>query len=214
MYEFEKWIRANKKLCICTGIFGLMLSPFLWPFFLAILFQSLSLAVPIVLAWLLITMLKKEKENTYEAIRKDISNGTNETAGQVSPDGMETDGVSADGKEEGQKSVKPKPQQGMKEQSDEKSIRAVAWYQNGGRERLFQIRDKLKREGKTEFSISKDGICSARKETGFQRVGMLPNYQGISIMAAKEELEKDGFFVRAGKNFVWISWKRRNGCAL
>ncbi|MDO5337151.1 MAG: hypothetical protein Q4E89_06785 [Eubacteriales bacterium] len=50
MCELERWIERNKKLCVLTGIFGLLVSPFLWPFFLALIFQSLSLAVPIIIS--------------------------------------------------------------------------------------------------------------------------------------------------------------------
>ena len=62
MCELEKWMERNKKLCIVTGIFGLLVSPFLWPFFLAVIFQSLSVAMPFAAAWLLIKQPWKEKK--------------------------------------------------------------------------------------------------------------------------------------------------------
>lgn len=41
MEEMNKWLSAHKKLCVITGIFGLLVSPFLWPIFLAVIIQSL-----------------------------------------------------------------------------------------------------------------------------------------------------------------------------
>ena len=37
MEEMNKWLSAHKKLCVITGIFGLLVSPFLWPIFLAVI---------------------------------------------------------------------------------------------------------------------------------------------------------------------------------
>ena len=45
--EMNKWLSAHKQLCVITGIFGLLVSPFLWPVFLAVIIQSLSLVIPV-----------------------------------------------------------------------------------------------------------------------------------------------------------------------
>ena len=37
MEEMNKWLSAHKQLCVITGIFGLLVSPFLWPVFLAVI---------------------------------------------------------------------------------------------------------------------------------------------------------------------------------
>lgn len=47
MEEMNKWLSAHKQLCVITGIFGLLVSPFLWPVFLAVIIQSLSLVIPV-----------------------------------------------------------------------------------------------------------------------------------------------------------------------
>lgn len=39
--KMNKWLSAHKQLCVITGIFGLLVSPFLWPVFLAVIIQSL-----------------------------------------------------------------------------------------------------------------------------------------------------------------------------
>ena len=35
--KMNKWLSAHKQLCVITGIFGLLVSPFLWPVFLAVI---------------------------------------------------------------------------------------------------------------------------------------------------------------------------------
>lgn len=47
MEKMNKWLSAHKKLCVITGIFGLLVSPFLWPVFLAVIIHSLSLVIPV-----------------------------------------------------------------------------------------------------------------------------------------------------------------------
>lgn len=210
MCEIEKWMDRNKKICVMTGVFGLLVAPFLWPFFLAIIFQSLSVALPLAAAWLFIKKIRKEKEETNETIRKDVQDGKNADAGKGCMDDAKTDDLSKDPEKTQQKtSVKTETQM-----PDEKSCLAIAWYQNEGRERILRIREKLDREGKKEFSISKDGICSARQEKGFQRIGVLRGYPGRALLSAEAELEKDGLSIKVVREFVWISWKRGNGCAL
>ena len=45
--KMNKWLSAHKQLCVITGILGLLVSPFLWPVFLAVIIQSLSLVIPV-----------------------------------------------------------------------------------------------------------------------------------------------------------------------
>ena len=47
MEQVEKWCRVHKKACLVTGIMGLLLAPFLWPVFLAVIVQSLTIGLPI-----------------------------------------------------------------------------------------------------------------------------------------------------------------------
>ena len=47
MRHIEKWCRVHKKACLVTGIMGLLLAPFLWPVFLAVIVQSLTIGLPI-----------------------------------------------------------------------------------------------------------------------------------------------------------------------
>ena len=63
MAEWKRLAEKYKWLCILTGGIGFFLAPFLWPIFLAIIFQSLSLAVPVIVAVFFITTIRKEKKN-------------------------------------------------------------------------------------------------------------------------------------------------------
>lgn len=197
-----------------TGIFGLLVSPFLWPFFLAILFQSLSLTMPFVVVWVLMKQPWKEKEEQDEEIRESMQHGECKDAGEMHTDGTQTDDIPENRKEERQKPVNPEPKGKSAEMPDEKGCLAVAWYQNEGRERILRLREKLNKEGKKAFSVSKDGICSVRQEKKFQRIGVLRGYPGLAILSAAKELEKDGLSVKTAGDYVWISWKGGNGCAL
>ena len=68
MEEMNKWLSAHKKLCVITGIFGLLVSPFLWPVFLAVIIQSLSLVIPVAAGLFFYEkfIMKKDKEETNE----------------------------------------------------------------------------------------------------------------------------------------------------
>lgn len=206
MDELEKWMGRNKKLCVMTGIFGLLVSPFLWPFFVAIIFQSLSLAVPIILAWLFIKQPWIEKEEKDEEIYKGRHRAENSDTGKMPSDGTQADDIPEGRTEKGQEPVSG--QERTRETPDEADCLALFWYQNEGRERISRIREKLDREGKNEFSVNKDGICTARHGNGFRRVGILRGYPGKQILSAQPELRKDGFLVRQGGDYVWISWKK------
>ena len=66
MEEMNKWLSAHKQLCVITGILGLLVSPFLWPVFLAVIIQSLSLVIPVAAGLFFYEkiIMKKDKEET------------------------------------------------------------------------------------------------------------------------------------------------------
>ncbi len=212
MEALEKWMEQNKKLCVITGIFGLLVSPFLWPFFVAILFQSLSMMVPVLLAWILIKQPwaeteKKEADDIPKGgAQKDwepVDSGKKE---RESADNRKHGQESTDGEKKGQKSESNGEKKGAT--PDDADCLAILWYQNEGRERILRIRNRLEKEGRRGFSVSRDGICTIRQETGFQRVGVLRGYPGKHILSAESELRKDGYLIRQSGDYVWISWKK------
>lgn len=211
MDALEKWMEKNKKLCVATGIFGLLVSPFLWPFFLAILFQSLSLMVPVLLVWLLIKQPWMGKEETDEKIYKNVQRGTEANTGKMSSDDTRTDDIPTNNIPESRTEKGAEPVKGSGEKTavpDEEGCIAILWYKSEGRERFFRLKAQLEKEGKTEFSVSRDGICTVRQTKGFQRVGVLRGYPGKQILSAQAELNKDGFTIKQSGDYAWISWKK------
>ena len=70
MEQIEKWCRVHKKACLVTGIMGLLLAPFLWPVFLAVIVQSLTIGLPIAAGICCYKYLNEKKENTNENEQK------------------------------------------------------------------------------------------------------------------------------------------------
>ena len=60
--KWKCFMKKYQNLCIVSGIAGFLLAPFLWPFFLAILVNTLSLTVPVLLVYLLVCQLKKKQK--------------------------------------------------------------------------------------------------------------------------------------------------------
>ena len=46
--KWKYFVKKYQNFCIVSGIAGFLLAPFLWPFFLAILVNTLSLTVPVI----------------------------------------------------------------------------------------------------------------------------------------------------------------------
>lgn len=206
MDVLEKWMEKNKKLCVVTGIFGLLVSPFLWPFFLAILFQSLSVMVPVLLVWVLINKTWMEKEETDEKRYKNVQDGTDADTGKMPSGDAQADDIPESGTQKGTDPVK-----GPGEKTavpDGEDCIAILWYKSEGRELFFRLKAQMEKEGKTEFSVSRDGICTVRQAKGFQRVGVLRGYPGERLLSAQAELKKDGFTIKQSGNYVWVSWKK------
>lgn len=208
MCDLEKWMEKNKKLCVVTGMFGLLVSPFLWPLFLAIIFQSLSLAVPIILAWAFIKHPWNGKEKSDEEMRKGMQYDEEADAGKVSSDGTQADDIPKRREKKGEKTVKEQAAGKKMHTPDEAYCLVLLWYQKEGRERILRMKKKLEEEGRKEFSVSKDGICSVRKEKGFERVGILRGYPGSKIALVAKELKKDGLSIKISGDYTWISWKK------
>lgn len=208
MDELERWMKNNQKLCVVTGIFGLLVSPFLWPFFLAVIFQSLSLAVPIILAWLLIRQPWKEKENQNEESFQREQHGKSTDTAEIHPDGASPDDMPENRAETGQDPLRGQAKKKKAEPPDGETCLALLWYQKEGRDRFLHLKEKQGKEGKREFSISKDGICSVRRGNGFQRVGVLRGYPGKRILKVEKEMKKDGFSLKEAGDYIWVSWEK------
>jgi hypothetical protein len=162
-----------------------MMAPFLWPFFLAIIFQVLSLAVPALVVGIAVKKLRKEKpdeqkENQGYKNTEDAEVPTEKTvSGCKGPTGKEngkTAPVPQKYWETGEQSLR-KQLKSRKEMSDASCL-ALIWYELEGKERIFRFMRKLETEGIHTFSISPEGFCSVRTENGYRRIGVLRSYPG------------------------------------
>lgn len=210
MDEIRRWFEAHKKLCVLTGIFGLLVSPFLWPFFLAAIVQSLTLALPIAAGIFFYRELneKKEKqdEEKQERNQQDQRSDTGAEPSHMQeaddiPEGRTEKEPEPVKKEEGRGAAAPRPQEAL----------AVFWYRNEGRRAVLNLRRKLEQEGCSEFSVNREGICSVRGEKGYRRVGVLRGYPTGESRVVMQELKKDGYFACAGGTYLWIGWKKGAG---
>lgn len=215
MEELKRLAEKYKWLCILTGGIGFFLSPFLWPFFLMIIFRSLSLAVPIIVAAFIIKTVREEKndeqksnngskqtESTDFDTSKDVSDRRN-SAKQTD----ETEEHLSEGnKKEQSQPLKQKayPQH----EKYETECRAVAWYQLEGKERIQNLKAKMENENIRMFSISPEGVCCVREGNRFRRIGVLRAFPCQETKALIKCLSKDHIYaVKKGK-YLWLSWER------
>ena len=66
------------KFLYCFGDCRISVSPILWPFFLAILVNTLSLTVPVLLVYLVIRQLKKRPEGAEKETFKEVAENRKE----------------------------------------------------------------------------------------------------------------------------------------
>lgn len=215
MEELKRLAEKYKWLCILTGGIGFFLSPFLWPFFLMIIFQSLSLAVPIIVAAFIIKTVREEKndeqksnngskqtESTDFDTSKDVSDRRN-SAKQTD----ETEEHLSEGnKKEQSQPLKQKAY--SQHEKYETECRAVVWYQLEGRERIQNLKAKMENENIRMFSISPEGVCCVREGNRFRRIGVLRAFPCRETKALIKCLAKDHIHaVKKGK-YLWLSWER------
>ena len=78
--KWKYFVKKYQNFCIASGIVGFLLAPFLWPFFLAILVNTLSLTVPVLLVYLVIRQLKKRPEGAEKETFKEVAENRKEKA--------------------------------------------------------------------------------------------------------------------------------------
>lgn len=193
MEKMNKWLSTHKQLCVITGIFGLLVSPFLWPVFLAVIIQSLSLVIPVAAGLFFYEkfIMKKDKEETNENDDDNKQQKNHADARKVHADAEKTEDL-------------PK--------NHEKQARcraqAAIWYENEGFERIQAIRKTLESENRNRFSVNREGICSISiGKRKYRRIGILKGYPFGQTEVIREKLKKDGFITSMGcNNYLWISW--------
>ena len=148
MEGVRAWIVRYKKMLILMGAAGMMLAPFLWPFFLAILFQTFSLAVPILVVGFAVKKLRREKPDEqkgnqeYKSSEDADVHSEKAVSGCKAPKGAEngkTDPVPERYWETGEKSLR-KQLKSRKEMSDASCL-ALIGYRRIGVLRSYPFRE-------------------------------------------------------------------------
>lgn len=214
MHELKRLAEKYKQVCVILGLFGLLLSPFLWPFFLAIILNSLSLAVPVLVVYIIVDFVKKEKEhenkeNRGQEYTENIPpNATKNAEGKRTE--HETDAQEDDIQKKGEKRAEPVKQKKSDDCAfmDDASYAAYTWYQMEGKERIFRLIRKLEKDEIYSFSISPEGICSVRKEDSFRRVGVLRAFPKHRLQVIAREINKDKIRTSVNGKYLWLSWGR------
>ena len=211
MEKVKKWMEKNRQLCVMTGIFGMLLAPFLWPFFLAIIFNSLTLAVPVLLGYLLFHQMQKEKKDEKqegnvagENVQEQFCN-SEKNESSVHKTNIQTKPLQSGRPEERKKAVKETDEKIPDE--DNKRQTVLTWYQMEGRERILRLKNKLEQEKINAFSISREGVCTVREEKRFRRIGVIKSFPQNEIVRIKQELRKDGIKIKIKGRYVWLSWE-------
>ncbi|MCD8074388.1 MAG: hypothetical protein LUF27_05035 [Lachnospiraceae bacterium] len=209
MDDVKKWVRNNRKIFVASVLAGFILTPLLWPFFLGIIYNTLSLAGPVFLIlaglkmpWAAFQAQRQEtggagdagtKQNGREA-DMDIETADNnnrkgagdfeqeETAGQTT---RRADGAEAD------VSGHPESTSGG-ERGREK---ADTFWNEDGEGRIIGLLGKALKEGGYGISVTPDGMCYKITPDGTARIGALKGYPG-SHAAVVERLKTAGYAIK------------------
>ena len=213
MDKLKCWMEKNKQLCVLTGILGMLLAPFMWPFFLAIIFNSLTLVIPVLLVYMLIKQPWKEKnffENNKCNESKEKSDKKSETEMEhknaSDKENQEIDHLSEAEQKKKQEAVDPPKRENAQSKNDAGTQKVLAWYRMEGRERIFRMKSKLSQEGINQFSVNKEGICTVREEKRFRRIGVIKSFPQKAIFKIERELQADGICIKSSGKYLWLSW--------
>lgn len=213
MEDAKQWMERYKEQFIFAGVVGMVLAPFLWPFFLMIIFQVIILMVPILVIRLIIQRVRKEKMNGQKRRQEkpDTGNADFHTEKNVS-DRSASDGkkdAKTDPVPERNKETKAEPigRSGKgRQEINEDSCTALMWYKLEGRERIMRIMKKLEKEGRNSFSISPEGLCSVREKDRYRRVGVLRSFPYKEVRVLEKELRKDHIRTMQKGRYLLLSW--------
>lgn len=236
--KWKAFIMKYRDFCIAAGIVGFLLGPFLWPFFLAIIFNTLSLTVPILLVYGLIKQPWKKKGT------EDENKGKKPQSEPCKKEAQKPQDFSQQPKRETKESEKrptpsqaagheakkpdkqPKPQEMPKtvpgenplgkgpEPRKDKTVKVPQevedWYKLIGKNRILHISRILLGKRVFSFSIAQDGMCSIKSEDGFTRVAAIRDFPGKERQALCAIINREGEVqAKVNGKYLWISRRRR-----
>lgn len=237
----KKWkgfITKYRDFCIVAGIVGFLLGPFLWPFFLAIILNTLSLTVPILLVYSLIKQPwkkkgtddgKKEKKAESESYKKetekphDFSQHSKKGTKEVEKYPTPSQTAEHEAKKAGERPApqeKPKTVPGENplgkgtEHRKNKTVKIPQevedWYESTGKNRILHISRSLLNKRVFSFSIAQDGMCSMKSKEGFTRVAAIRDFPGKEMQALCAIINMEGEIqAKVNGKYLRISRRRR-----
>ncbi len=218
MENVRQWLESYKKQLILAGAAAMVLAPFLWPFFLAVVFQAFCIAIPVIAAGTVIQMFKEGKthgqkrtEERFYAKDSEIPVKA-EVPSTGTPGGWEArsaDPVQEQDRKTGDQPLKASEQNGRSRSYS--SCMAITWYQMEGRVRILRLVSRLEKQGIRSFSVSPEGICSVREKNGYRRVGALRAFPYRETHTLKRELGKDRIQAAQKGRYLWLSWGKEYG---
>lgn len=220
--KIRHFIKRNKKLIAASWLIGFLVTPFLWPFFLAVIFSAIRLAVPVFLILLGIKMPcrvcrmagkttapqntdgetgksgsmndKKGRTDEYEQREKTISN----------PQGEEPESVSEPGSGGTARDKNGSDASGRKD--------ALDWYHAAGRDGILRIAKRMEQDGYAGMTIQNDGLCFVKEGKGYKRVGAVRNFPEKQMEEVAGFLRRDGMpYSRVRGKYILIFWRRKKG---
>lgn len=236
--KWKAFIMKYRNFCIAAGIVGFLLGPFLWPFFLAIILNTLSLTVPILLVYSLIKQPwkkkgtedgNKEKKAQSETCKKETKkpHDFSQHSGRETKESEKRPTSSQTAGDETKKTDKqPNPQEKPKtvpgenplgKSTDHRKKEAVKvpqevedWYKLIGKNRILHISRILLNKCVFSFSIAQDGMCSMKSKEGFTRVAAIRDFPGKEMQALCAIINQEGEIqAKVNGKYLWISRRRR-----
>ncbi len=222
--KIRRFIERNKRIMAASGLVGFLVTPFLWPFFLAIIFSTFRLAVPIFLIMLGFKMVCRScgKAEQGSSSKQDMESGTISGRSENSdtqereggyeqrekivsePSGSETQPVpeSGQGKNKGQNL----------ETGTEDRKRALNWYHAEGRDVILRLAKRMQQGGYAGMSIQNDGLCFVKERKGYKRIGAVRNFPEKQMDVVAGLLKREGItYVKVHGKYILLFWKRKEG---
>ena len=236
--KWKAFIMKYRDFCIAAGIVGFLLGPFLWPFFLAIILNTLSLTVPILLVYSLIKQPwkkkgtedgNKEKKTQCESCKKETKKPhdfSQHSKKEAKESGKRPTPSQTAEHEAKQADKQPTPQEKPKtvpgenplgkgtEHRKNKTVKVPQevedWYELTGKNRILHISRSLLNKRVFSFSIAQDGMCSMKSKEGFTRVAAIRDFPGKEIKALCAIINREGEIqAKVNGKYLWISRRRR-----
>lgn len=214
----KSWMKKNKSLFTISVLIGFLLTPFLWPFFLAVIYTALSLAFPVFLILLGIKMPWKAEKASEEGKEQAKTEQTGKKERERAYEQRENTFSQGKDTENGEASV-PEPEEtrssGKKSEWERATKREAvgAWYGQAGKTRILNLMKLAERKGACGISIRKDGMCSAKIGNGYDRIGALRSFPGNDMEIVADMLRQDISVrsIRAKGKYLCIFWKDSKG---